>query len=271
MSIFVWLTLLVPQPAFSRNPSTSPTSSLGQIADKFAQELPANDLKLVVFDFAAPNNRRLPLGVYLADEFSASLAIHAGPFTLIDRKQLLEVSDSMHLPADKALDYPTSIKLAEAIGANYIVRGSYGEFKGSLGITVYAQSLDKMKGLLASVNGKISVSPEIAQRLNMQTESLGSLPAEGQAGVTYVTCVKCPAATYSAAAKAAQLEGYVNLSAIITPEGRATNIKVVKSIGMGLDEKAVEAVNKWRFAPALDPDGSPIAVMQIIEVDFRLH
>jgi protein TonB len=58
--------------------------------------------------------------------------------------------------------------------------------------------------------------------------------------------------------------------AIITPEGKATNIRVIKGVGLGLDEKAIEAVRDWIFKPAIGPGGKPVAVEVPIEVTFRL-
>lgn len=60
------------------------------------------------------------------------------------------------------------------------------------------------------------------------------------------------------------------LQCIITADGRATNLSVVKSPGLGLDAKAVEAVRNWRFRPAIGPNGKPVNVLQTIEVTFRL-
>jgi TonB family protein len=47
-------------------------------------------------------------------------------------------------------------------------------------------------------------------------------------------------------------------------------LRVVRSLGMGLDEKAMEAVRKWRFTPGMKDD-HPVAVMINIEVAFRLY
>ena len=63
----------------------------------------------------------------------------------------------------------------------------------------------------------------------------------------------------------------VEMIAIITQDGRATDIHVAKGLGRGLDEKAIEAVRTWRFRPALGPDGKPAAVRQTIEVTFHLY
>src|SRR5215468_1218117 len=58
-----------------------------------------------------------------------------------------------------------------------------------------------------------------------------------------------PEPEYSEEARKAKFQGSVILSAIIGSDGRPRDLRVAWSLGMGLDEKAMEAVNKWRFAP----------------------
>ena len=60
------------------------------------------------------------------------------------------------------------------------------------------------------------------------------------------------------------------LQVVIQPDGHATNITVVKGPGLGLEEKAIEAVKTWRFKAALGPGGTPVATLVPIEVSFRL-
>ena len=83
----------------------------------------------------------------------------------------------------------------------------------------------------------------------------------GVDGVGYPTCVYCPDPKYSEEARKAKYQGTVVLQAVITPDGRATDIQVVKGPGLGLEEKAVEAVKQWRFKPANGPGGKPVAVV----------
>jgi TonB family protein len=66
-----------------------------------------------------------------------------------------------------------------------------------------------------------------------------------------------------------KLSGSVLLSIIVDTEGHARDIHVAKSLGMGLDEKAMEAVEKWRFKPGMR-NGQPVNVQATIEVNFRL-
>jgi protein TonB len=92
----------------------------------------------------------------------------------------------------------------------------------------------------------------------------------GTGGVGYPSCAYCPDPKYSEEARKAKYQGTVVLQAVITPDGRAIEIQVVKGPGLGLEEKAVEAVKQWRFKPALGPSGKPVAVVVPIEVTFRL-
>ena len=56
---------------------------------------------------------------------------------------------------------------------------------------------------------------------------------------------------------------------IVDSQGGVTDARVVKPLGLGLDEKAVETVRTWRFTPATR-DGIPVAVRVSIEVSFRI-
>ena len=80
---------------------------------------------------------------------------------------------------------------------------------------------------------------------------------------------------YSEEARKAKYQGTVLLDVEVAPMeetprmAHATDIKVARSLGLGLDEKAIEAVKQWRFKPAMK-DGKPIAMRTTMEVVFRL-
>jgi periplasmic protein TonB len=74
---------------------------------------------------------------------------------------------------------------------------------------------------------------------------------------------------YSEEARKAKFQGTVVLSIIVDPTGKARDIKVIRPLGLGLDEKAIEAVMKWRFKPG-QKDGAPVPVQATVEVNFRL-
>jgi len=74
---------------------------------------------------------------------------------------------------------------------------------------------------------------------------------------------------YSEEARRASLEGTVLLRIIVDEDGRPRELKVMRSLGLGLDEKAIVAVSNWQFAPGTK-DGQPVPVQAQIEVNFRL-
>jgi TonB family protein len=74
---------------------------------------------------------------------------------------------------------------------------------------------------------------------------------------------------YSEEARKSKLSGSVMLSVIVDTEGRARDIRVVKGLGMGLDEEAIVAVYQWRFKPGMR-GGQPVNVRARIQVNFRL-
>lgn len=74
---------------------------------------------------------------------------------------------------------------------------------------------------------------------------------------------------YTESARAAKYQGTVLLSVEIGPDGLTHNIRVVRSLGLGLDEKAIEAVQFWKFKPGMK-DGQAVTVAATIEVNFRL-
>lgn len=89
----------------------------------------------------------------------------------------------------------------------------------------------------------------------------------GTNGVGYPLCVYCPAPRLPATAKQTN-RAFVALEAIIRPTGRATDIKVMKSAGSDLDQKALEAVKTWRFKPALDANSKPVPTITAIAIMF---
>ncbi len=98
----------------------------------------------------------------------------------------------------------------------------------------------------------------------------GGLPSAGTGGYGVPSCLYCPRADYSDAAMKVKVQGVVELVAVVTADGKVTDVHVAKGLGFGLDEKAMEAVRTWRLTPARGPDGRPAAVREIIEVQFQL-
>jgi TonB family protein len=88
-------------------------------------------------------------------------------------------------------------------------------------------------------------------------------------GVTEPKVLQRVEPAYSEEARKAKWQGTVIVSLVVDEKGNATNVTVVKPLGLGLDEKAIEALKKWVFAPGTK-DGKPVPVMAQIEITFNL-
>jgi len=88
-------------------------------------------------------------------------------------------------------------------------------------------------------------------------------------GVIAPTLIVAPEAEFSDDARRNKYQGTCMLSVIVDAHGNPQNVHVIRTLGMGLDEKALEAVRRYRFKPGTK-DGKPVPVLISVAVDFRL-
>jgi TonB family protein len=105
-----------------------------------------------------------------------------------------------------------------------------------------------------------------------------SAPTQGRSGggvysiggeVTEPVPVYKPDPEYSEVARRARYQGSVVLQIVVDATGQVTDVRVIRPLGLGLDEKAVETVRTWKFKPALR-NGVPVPVHVMVVVSFRL-
>lgn len=90
-------------------------------------------------------------------------------------------------------------------------------------------------------------------------------------GVSKPVLIFQPEAEFSDEARRAKYQGVCLISLIVDAQGNPQNVHVIRTLGMGLDEKAIEAVRKYKFKPALKDGRMPVPVMITVEVDFHLY
>jgi len=88
--------------------------------------------------------------------------------------------------------------------------------------------------------------------------------------VSEPACLHCPEPPYTDEARKAKLQGNVTLRVLIGADGRAARIQLVKGLGLGLDEQALQAVRAWHFVPARDARRQPVPTWVTIETRFQL-
>ena len=136
---------------------------------------------------------------------------------------------------------------------------------------------DQFSEALAKSGGKFVVVDRTDFLQTLETDaqlaqvlSKVGYPEASPIGYTTPRCDYCPDPMYTRAARHRHIQGVVVLRVVIGPDGRAHDIVVKKKLGLGLTEEAVKAVGKWKFAPAIGPNGKPAAVHMMIEISFNL-
>jgi TonB family protein len=90
-------------------------------------------------------------------------------------------------------------------------------------------------------------------------------------GVVTPKAINRPLPSYTKEARANRIQGVILLQVIVHKDGTATVAKILKGLGYGLDQQAIDTVNKsWRFEPGTK-NGAPVEVMAEVEVVFRLY
>jgi protein TonB len=89
-------------------------------------------------------------------------------------------------------------------------------------------------------------------------------------GTTLPSCAYCPDPQYTDEAREAKLQGKVTLQVLVGADGRASRIRIVQGIGMGLDERAEQAIRGWKFVPAHDAVRRAVPAWVTVEAVFRL-
>ena len=130
-----------------------------------------------------------------------------------------------------------------------------------------------------------TLSPTLRSASSQKLDILSPLPPPPELPQVAPACgvykpggrISAPVLTHSAIARfsdkalRAHYQGICVVALIVDAQGHPQNVHVVRSLGMGLDEKAMEAVRQYKFKPALKDGGTPVPVMITVEVDFHLY
>jgi TonB family protein len=119
--------------------------------------------------------------------------------------------------------------------------------------------------------GEMEARAEAIQRANAPPAS--SHPTSGAykigAGISPPSVLRKIEPDYSEEARVAKLQGTVVVQVVIGPDGVAHDARIVRGLGLGLDEQAIEAIGQWQFKPGVK-DGQPVPVTATIEINWHL-
>ena len=89
-------------------------------------------------------------------------------------------------------------------------------------------------------------------------------------GLSMPTCGICPYPVYTDEARHVKVQGTVTLRVLVGADGKASQIRVLRGVGYGLEERAVQTVRGWKFSPARDAARQAVPAWVTIEAVFRL-
>src|SRR5262249_7266880 len=116
----------------------------------------------------------------------------------------------------------------------------------------------------------VELQPSSTTAATPQRTRIGSGNAVPNNAVVPPQIIESSQPAFTTEALAANVEGTVTLEGHVDTQGRVSALRVIKGLGYGLDQKAIDAVLSWKFRPALRTGSRVEAIMQI-EVDFRIQ
>ena len=220
-----------------------------------------------------PNGTEISIDVTLTLKVDSSTLTGTWSAAWDDNRNSVEILDGKISGEDISFDIPSGASDVPRLN----VQGKRNADDLKLGVSlrnpVNGQEFNVGDGLLKRVGGgRGDRLPRI--------ESADSDPPPGQSddrgvyrsggNVTAPVVLHRTNPEYTEQARTAKYQGTVLLSVEIDPSGTPTNIKVQRGLGLGRNEKAIEAVKQWKFKPG-QRDGTDVSVRTTVEVIFRLQ
>jgi len=270
VAFVVLLALLPVGTAFAQNDRpVIKVDSFAELGQQLAANLNKCGLKrIAILDFEDPNKRVDAFGAWLADQLAAAPGDPWTPIEVVDRKQIAAKWEQLRIAEPYTTEPDRRLHLATGFGAT-LIEGSYSPAENGIGLQL-GTSPSRMPNALVV---KLAMTDEMQSHLTRPLESL--VPGEGIftpgiAGISIPRCEDCPNPNFSAGALNGLGRGTVRLMIVVDANGRASDATVENGFNPELDENAISAVKRWKFKPATDVDGKPVAVRTPVEIVFRV-
>ncbi|HEV2276980.1 MAG TPA: TonB family protein [Acidobacteriaceae bacterium] len=176
--------------------------------------------------------------------------------------QILKI-DNPKLPQPAAIQVPQKINLPQNTNMPNV------GLPNSQQVALASQGPGSNSGFGSTMGGGIGAGHGAGLGAGMGGGYGGSVMSVG-GGVTAPVLVHQVQPEFTDQARAAKLEGTVEIQLIVDAYGNPKNVTVVRSLGMGLDQKAIAAVSQYKFKPAMY-QGHPVAVQLRVDVGFHLY
>lgn len=250
-----------------------------------AAKLVEKEPKVLVMDFFRNSpGTSSQLGTFLAARFAESLSAHSSGLQILDRTVLHDFLLENWTSLEDLKSNEICFALARQLGATGAILGTLTQDNSNITLTLHLEGFgptEKEDDIFSWRDRTVSFS--LTEDLHAALFQLGpnysrkadEIPQEpgifraGIDGVTSPMCVYCPNPDYADAARAAKFQGTVLLSILVTPQGKANGIYVLKGAPFGLTAQAISTMKNWRFGPG-QKDGQAVPVRVPVEITFRL-
>ncbi len=240
-------------------------------ARRLADEIMRSNFhKVYVADFVDQSGVRSEEGCYFASVFSTHLKESAREFEVINR-----IESQIKLTAKQIsvgdLEKPEVLsRVTLELGTDAILFGTLAMSREEVVLSM----------TLIDSTGKTLHKSEYREHL--PNSFRGFFPATqdssndvyyfpGLDGVVNPKCIACPNPSYTDAARRSHSNGSLVVATTVSEVGRPEKMSVLNDPGDGLADQSLRAIQGWKFEPARDPAGHPVAVRLPIEVTFRLY
>lgn len=232
---------------------------------------------ILVTDFTFSSGSTSRVGMQLADQFLKELASQQTGIQLIDRSAIRAYLDQQRIPGVLLKDQKAMRWLGKQLGGTAVLRGLVEDKGSSLTIKVQLLSCYEEKahieeelrlpssGLtdgLTPVEGFHQIPPGVPELIDSTTFRAGV------DGVTQPGCVHCPNPDATKEVREASFSGSVVMDVLVSAEGQATQVTILRGVPFGMNEAAIGAVHRWKFKPAT-LNGKPVPAKVNVEIVVR--
>jgi TonB family protein len=229
---------------------------------------------IVVVGFSGPGKRVTDLGTMLRDEVSDSLAKEVPTVKVIGRAEISamlkqnRVSEAMMFNASLGEWIATRMHADGYVSAHFEIPVS-GPSPAKIEIfKCGAQTCSEM-GIPITTEITLTTKEFLAGGRDFKTILPATAVDAGQTGGTNPRCVTCPEPRYPDQAHKQDIHGTVEMIITVEKDGTTGDLFIVGPQGYGLDGAAIDAVLGWKFDPALDALGNPVATHFNVNVSFK--
>jgi Gram-negative bacterial TonB protein C-terminal len=251
-------------------PMTARPANFDNFGDALARQIAdAKIHTLAVAEFVTSEGANSPRGKYLAALLCESWLRHHPELVIVKPASFDHTLAAQKLSLQD-LKTPEPLKqIGKALGVEAVVLGSLTDTANGFLLAVTVRKVAD-GALVLTREQPLAHSQVLDSLAATEADTTASAPSAGVQGVGIPVCTYQPTPVFPFEARKAKVSSATAvLVAVITLEGRATNIRVIKDPGYGFAERAVERLTEWRCKLARDKDKKPVAVTIPIEIAFR--